>query len=140
MKTNPKIYSQTRRVGQGPFPAARSAEFIPLRLACGAEGRNEFRASAYWATRLINFVPCPLLLTGAMVFALTTSVFGTYPNNVNDGDDELLSGLAQGGTLATWHVSEPYINLWLEAQPLSYSTSWGRVIGFQAAYKQRNTR
>src|SRR3989442_1024008 len=140
MKTNRNICSQRRLLDQEHVPAAGNAEFIPPTAAALRWKRNEFRAPAYWATRLIKLLPWPFLLTGAMVFGLTTSVFGTYPNNVNDGDDELLSGLAQGGTLATWYVSEPYINLWLEAQPLTYSTSWGRLIGFQAAYKQRNTR
>src|SRR5438445_581109 len=63
-----------------------------------------------------------------------------YPNNVSDGEDELPGGSTGPTALPTWFVSQPYINLWINTQPISYNTSWKKVIGFGVTYKQRNTR
>jgi hypothetical protein len=42
--------------------------------------------------------------------------------------------------MPVWKVSEPYINLWLYDEPLSYSPSFGQRISFQLVYKQRETK
>jgi RHS repeat-associated protein len=70
------------------------------------------------------------------------SASGGYPNNMIDAEDEALSGAMNAGAtgLADWLVSEPYLNLWIHKQPLTYKTSFGGSIGFGAAYKQRNSR
>jgi YD repeat-containing protein len=36
-----------------------------------------------------------------------------------------------------WRVSEPYINLWLEDEPLGYQPALGPRVSFQVRYKQR---
>src|SRR4029077_19458534 len=65
------------------------------------------------------------------------------PNNINDGKDK---GCKPGkpcppcpGMPVAW-VSEPYINLWMADEPLSYQTSRGEPITFRMSYKQRDTR
>lgn len=63
-----------------------------------------------------------------------------YPNNMKDEDDEGSFRLESASTgVTTWQVSEPFINLWLFNQPLTYKTSYGQM-GFRVAFKQRNTR
>ena len=69
------------------------------------------------------------------------------PNNATDGKDKgcvrdffgnktcpLCSGMP------VWWVSEPYINLWIADEPLSYLTSRGERLAFRLTYKQRDTR
>jgi YD repeat-containing protein len=41
--------------------------------------------------------------------------------------------------MATWNVSEPYINLWLTDEPLGYNPGLGNRISFQLDYKQRES-
>jgi RHS repeat-associated protein len=69
------------------------------------------------------------------------------PNNINDGKDKSCSRSFSGQTVCThcpgmpvWWVSEPYVNLWLADEPLSYLTSRGQPVTFQITYKQRDTR
>ena len=64
-------------------------------------------------------------------------------NNVNDGPDK---GCPPGkkcppckGMPVFW-VSEPWINLWISDQPISYLTSRGEPFTFRVTYKQRDTR
>lgn len=42
--------------------------------------------------------------------------------------------------MPVWWVSEPYIDLWLQDEPLSYLTSKGEPFSFQLSFKQRDTR
>lgn len=39
--------------------------------------------------------------------------------------------------MAIWRVSEPYINLWIEDEPLGYQPALGERISFKLRYKQR---
>ena len=40
--------------------------------------------------------------------------------------------------MAVWRVSEPYINLWLEDEPLGYQTALGSRVSFTLKFKQRS--
>ncbi len=71
-----------------------------------------------------------------------------YPNGIKDGDDQ---GCQKDPTASAesckpckgmpqWWVSEPYINLWIGDEPVSYKTSLGEEIAFRLSYKQRDTR
>ncbi len=40
--------------------------------------------------------------------------------------------------MPVWRVSEPYINLWLEDEPLGYQPPLGPRTSFRLSYKQRN--
>jgi len=77
---------------------------------------------------------------GSLLFhtALSAATFSVTDNNdilefVDGG-----SGLRLGEV--TWNVSEPYINLWLMARPLSYQPSRGPVADLNLTFKQRGTR
>jgi RHS repeat-associated protein len=65
------------------------------------------------------------------------------PNNINDGKDK---GCPPGGPcppctgMPIWWVSEPYINVWLADEPMSYLTSRGEPFTFRTSYKQRDSR
>jgi RHS repeat-associated protein len=63
-------------------------------------------------------------------------------DTINDAEDELYAvvGTAPSAGLPKWHVSEPYLNLWVYDQPLAYTTSYGQPTGFGLALKQRDTR
>jgi hypothetical protein len=39
-----------------------------------------------------------------------------------------------------WFMTEPYLNLWVKDTPAFYTTSLGRRISFEVAYKQHDTR
>ncbi|MBI4659154.1 MAG: RHS repeat-associated core domain-containing protein, partial [Verrucomicrobia bacterium] len=82
-----------------------------------------------------SILPCLLALT-------LTQVFATFPNRVKDAEDGLFgqAGPLSATGLPTWTVSEPYINLWIYDQPLTYTTSYGQPIGFGVAFKQRDNR
>ena len=69
------------------------------------------------------------------------------PNNINDGKDKCCHRNFDGAVacahckgMPVWWVSEPYVNLWMADQPLSYVTSRGEPLTFQITYKQRDTR
>ncbi|HEV2331373.1 MAG TPA: cysteine peptidase family C39 domain-containing protein, partial [Verrucomicrobiae bacterium] len=66
------------------------------------------------------------------------------PNNINDNKDKCCYRIFSGQTVCVhcngmpvWWVSEPYINLWLQDEPISYLTSRGQPFGFQVTFKQR---
>jgi hypothetical protein len=44
------------------------------------------------------------------------------------------------GGMATWAVSEPYLNSWIYDEPLGYQPGLGDKISFTLAYKQRESR
>jgi RHS repeat-associated protein len=58
------------------------------------------------------------------------------PNNPPDCGDCDQSVTLQG--MVHWRVSEPYINLWMEDEPLGYQPARGRYLGLRVAYKQRD--
>ena len=60
------------------------------------------------------------------------------PNNINDLLDKGkgLPRLPCG--MPVWWVSEPYVNLWMADEPISYLTSRGEPITLRLSYKQRN--
>ena len=60
------------------------------------------------------------------------------PNNIKDGKDKGRKPPCPG--MPVWWVSEPYINLWLADEPLSYLTSIGESFTFRITYKQRDSR
>jgi RHS repeat-associated protein len=63
------------------------------------------------------------------------------PNSIKDGGDKLCNSFCPDcHGMPTWGVSEPYVNLWIVDQPLSYLTSRGEAFTFSIAYKQRDTR
>ena len=92
------------------------------------------------AKSVYPFVRLDALVLAIALVTYTALAADGFPNNVDDGEDELLAGSSGGSSLATWHVSEPHLNLWISSNPLSYVTSWGKTLGFQVAHKQRNTR
>jgi len=64
------------------------------------------------------------------------------PNNIDDAKDK---GCLPGKPcppckgMPVWWVSEPYINVWLADEPISYLTSRGEPFTFRITYKQRNS-
>jgi len=67
------------------------------------------------------------------------------PNNIKDGNDKGCNATSTANCssctgMPVWSVSEPYINVWLADQPVSYLTSRGTPFTFQITYKQRDTR
>jgi len=95
-------------------------------------------------------VPAMALTNGWMQLARneTLNVHGMgLPDNVKDGNDKCCFRLFNGQTVCThctgmptWWVSEPYVNLWLADQPLSYLTADSQPFTFQMTYKQRDSR
>lgn len=61
------------------------------------------------------------------------------PENVKDGKDKGCPGPTCGG-MPIWWVTEPYINLWMADEPLSYKTSRGDDVKLRLSYKQRDSR
>ncbi|HEY5044081.1 MAG TPA: cysteine peptidase family C39 domain-containing protein, partial [Verrucomicrobiae bacterium] len=65
------------------------------------------------------------------------------PNNINDALDK---GCLPGGQcppcagMPVWWISEPYINLWMADEPISYLTSRGEPMTLRLSYKQRDSR
>jgi len=72
----------------------------------------------------------------------TATLRAEYANNMPDDDDELFSSMTDlpSSGVSTWAVSEPYVNLWIFDQPLTYSTTYQKPIGFSLAWKHRNNR
>src|SRR5260370_6544146 len=68
------------------------------------------------------------------------------PNTVKDGKDKgCKNGAAKKDCpcakgMPVWWVSEPYVNLWMADEPISYLTSRGEPFTFRLSYKQRDTR
>jgi RHS repeat-associated protein len=70
---------------------------------------------------------------------------GSYPSSAgypdtNDAPNPCSEGCSSCPSgMATWFVSEPYINLWLTDEPLGYNPALGNRISFQLNFKQRET-
>ena len=67
------------------------------------------------------------------------------PNAVKDGKDKGCKNPPANKDCAckgapVWSVSEPYLNLWIADEPISYLTSRGEEFPFRIHYKQRDTR
>lgn len=58
--------------------------------------------------------------------------YGVPPGNGPANGDE-------GCGMPVWRVSEPYVSLWLEDEPLGYQPALGPRISFDLAYKQRDS-
>ena len=73
------------------------------------------------------------------IHCATTALLAGYPNNIKDNQDEfaLQFWIPADTGVSTWHVSEPYINLWICNQPLTYTTSYDEPMAFAGAYRQR---
>jgi YD repeat-containing protein len=68
-------------------------------------------------------------------------------SNINDKKDcvcvrnfsgEMVCTCPHTKGMPVWWVSEPYINLWIQDEPISYLTSRGKPFSFQITYKQRD--
>jgi YD repeat-containing protein len=88
-----------------------------------------------------------------------TAIFGKgYPNEIQDSDDQhpckCPPGPCPPGSgpdsypkcyacrdffgMPAWRISEPYITLWVEDEPLGYQPARGDRVAFQIFYKQRD--
>src|SRR6266545_760407 len=47
--------------------------------------------------------------------------------------------VAKGVAMPVWRVSEPFLNLWIDDEPLGYEPSRGSRVSFKLSYKQRET-
>ena len=61
---------------------------------------------------------------------------GTRVDN-NDGDKCPAQSCCGG--MPVWSVSEPYVNLWLNDEPLGYQPALGPRLSFHLAFKQRDS-
>lgn len=71
------------------------------------------------------------------------SIFGKgLTNNIADWQD---NGCNKGKScpscpgVPVWWVTEPFLNLWIADEPLSYGTKRGEQVSFRVSYKQRDT-
>ena len=62
------------------------------------------------------------------------------PNNINDAKDKGCGKCAGCAGMPVAWVSEPYINLWLADEPVSYLTASGEPFTFRLTYKQRDSQ
>lgn len=95
-------------------------------------------------------IPAASQTTGWVQLALNDAkeIHGMgLPNNIQDGKDKSCVRQFNGqvscthcGGMPVWWVSEPYVNVWMADQPISYVTSRGEPFPFQITYKQRDTR
>jgi YD repeat-containing protein len=84
----------------------------------------------------------------SLVFLLGASLLAAVPlssgaTSVNDSDDIAFSSSPSGALelgSVVWSVSEPYINLWITAEPLAYTPSRGPSVVLDLIYKQRGSR
>ena len=93
------------------------------------------------------FITLVALCFGASLTPPTAFAGGN--NHVVDTNDQHSCNLAgyNGGEctancqhMARWWVSEPYITLWLEDEPIGYQPSRGSRMAFHLSFKQRDTR
>ncbi|MDA1277551.1 MAG: hypothetical protein O2960_26415 [Verrucomicrobia bacterium] len=110
------------------------------KVAQSGSGSRSLTGPSDSAASLLTRAWIALILS--LTLLLCPKSFANQPNRIRDAEDGAYSQssplLSTG--VAIWHVSEPYINLWIHDQPLTYTGSSGQSIGFQVAYKQRNTR
>lgn len=63
------------------------------------------------------------------------------PNNIKDGKDKgCHKPCPICGGMPVWWITEPYINLWIADEPLSYLTSRGEPVALRLTYKERDSR
>jgi RHS repeat-associated protein len=62
-----------------------------------------------------------------------------YPNVIDDTVDSF-QPIKAGLGLPGWRISEPYLNLWLEAPTVRYPLPGGASCSFDLTFKQRNSR
>jgi YD repeat-containing protein len=63
-------------------------------------------------------------------------VRGGYPTAIDDGADLYQPGSPSLG-LPTWRVSEPFESLWIQYRVIRHTTSAGKTINLDIAYRQR---
>ena len=115
-------------------------QLSPPNLPLNWRGGNACRRAGFLARLAIIVV-----LLGLSVQRLGAGL----PNNIEDWKDEGCDKRPRGAGsppyggcppcqgMATWWVSEPYINLWVADEPLSYTMGSGETMSFRWTYKQR---
>jgi RHS repeat-associated protein len=58
----------------------------------------------------------------------------------DNGDCTNQCGNCESPGMPSWHISQPYMNLWVHDTPVFYKTSLGQKVAFHLNYKQRDTR
>jgi hypothetical protein len=91
-----------------------------------------------WPPRILR----PAIAAVTLAATGFLNVSAGYPNNIADPEDDfaLQFGLPNATGVTTWQVSEPWINLWIVNQPLTYNSTFDLPQGFAVAFRQRDTR
>jgi RHS repeat-associated protein len=111
---------------------------LTLDVDCDRRSLNMTRQYHWWRP----IFRTSFLMQCLMAMSLSSALADYPTNSIKDMEDELYSvvGTASATGVPKWYVSEPYINLWIYDQPLTYTTSYGAPVGFGIAHKQRNSR
>ena len=78
---------------------------------------------------------CPCPPGGPRANAAAGGTGGSGGSGGGGGGGSCFGCLSFG--MATWRVSEPYINIWAEDEPLAYQPTFGPRLALEVSYKQR---
>ena len=67
--------------------------------------------------------------------SISPGLYGPIEGMGNSGSCGSCGGVTVG--MPSWRVSEPYVNLWLEDEPLPYVSATGPAVPFRISFKQR---
>src|SRR5260370_27465839 len=77
-----------------------------------------------------------LLSALALALGLVTDARADYPNGIADYEDFYQGGQAGLG-LPAWRVSAPFTSLWIQYPAARYTTSAGKTVSLDVAFRQR---
>src|SRR5205823_3491045 len=121
--------------GRNPVPRFPKAMTVPHTQLEKRESMQPNKTPRFTNTARMAFLV-------VIISQVTCRALADYYNNIDDSRDQQFPLPAAGaaGSVPTWSVSQPYLNLWVADRPVYYRGSEGADIGLLIAYKQRNSR
>ncbi|MDB6122328.1 MAG: repeat protein [Pedosphaera sp.] len=104
-----------------------------IRWACWNDGFVQFATPS--GSILVNGSTKGFMSIGAC----SDGKYKSSDTEDNDDNDDCRTKCQSCGGMPVWHISEPYISLWLHDEPLGYQPAHGPRVSFKLSFSQRES-